>query len=138
MNTIAGTTGDDSLAGTVDVDLLLGDAGNDTLVGGGAMDLAGDTLVGGTGDDLYLIANPLDQLVENAGEGWDEVRTDLATYTLGDHVEALTHTGPAGFTGTGNALDNVITGGAGADTLDGGLGADTLVGGLGDDVYLVD
>ena len=138
VNTIAGTTGDDILAGTIDADLVLGDAGNDTLVGGAATDLIGDTLAGGVGDDLYLIANALDQVVESAGEGWDEVQTHLATYTLADHVEALTHTGSASFTGTGNGLDNAITGGAGADTLDGGLGADTLVGGLGDDVYLVD
>ncbi|HEX6829795.1 MAG TPA: calcium-binding protein, partial [Burkholderiales bacterium] len=50
------------------------------------------------------------------------------------------------FTGTGNGLANVITGGAGsdtlnggagADTLDGGAGADRLAGGAGDDTYHV-
>ncbi|MGO8077312.1 beta strand repeat-containing protein, partial [Rhizobium leguminosarum] len=51
------------------------------------------------------------------------------------------------FAGTGNDLDNVITGAAAADTLsggdgndtlNGGAGADSLIGGAGDDTYIVD
>ncbi|CAO3433711.1 beta strand repeat-containing protein [Azospirillum endophyticum] len=142
-----GLDGDDRLDGAGGADSLFGGAGNDTLTGGTADAMVGATLAGGSGDDLYLIANPLDQIVETAGGGTDEVRTGLAAYTLADEVEHLTYTGSTAFTGTGNALDNRLTGGAGADsligldgndTLDGGLGADTLVGGLGDDVYLVD
>ncbi len=54
---------------------------------------------------------------------------------------------PNGLSGTGNALDNIITGNSdanllvgngGNDTLDGGAGADTLIGGTGDDRYVVD
>ena len=46
-------------------------------------------------------------------------------------------------TGTGNALDNVITvttyaAGGYDDTLDGGAGADTMSGGNGNDTYYVD
>ncbi|MBP2310693.1 tandem-95 repeat protein [Azospirillum melinis] len=142
-----GLDGDDRLDGAGGADSLFGGAGNDTLSGGPADAVVGVTLAGGSGDDLYLIATPLNQIVEVAGEGTDEVRTDLAAYTLADGVEHLTYTGSAAFTGTGNALDNRLTGSSGADslvgldgndTLDGGLGADTLVGGLGDDVYLVD
>lgn len=142
-----GLDGDDRLDGAGGADSLFGGAGNDTLTGGPADAVVGSTLAGGSGDDLYLIANPLDQIVEAVGDGTDEVRTDLAAYTLADGVEHLTYTGAASFAGTGNTLDNRLTGGAGADsligldgndTLDGGLGADTLVGGLGDDVYLVD
>ncbi|MGO6690546.1 calcium-binding protein, partial [Rhizobium leguminosarum] len=53
----------------------------------------------------------------------------------------------AAFVGTGNSLDNTITGGAaidtlsgdvGNDTLNGGAGADSLIGGAGDDIYIVD
>ena len=44
-------------------------------------------------------------------------------------VENLTYTGTGDFTGSGNELDNVITGGSGSDTLDGGGGNDTLDGG---------
>ncbi|WP_244433708.1 calcium-binding protein, partial [Azospirillum sp. B506] len=142
-----GLDGDDRLDGGGGADSLFGGAGNDTLTGGPADAVVGATLAGGSGDDLYLIANPLDHIVEAVGEGTDEVRTGLGAYTLGEGVEHLTYTGSAAFAGTGNALDNRLSGGTGADslsgldgndTLDGGLGADTLVGGLGDDVYLVD
>ncbi|WP_376962659.1 calcium-binding protein [Azospirillum sp. A26] len=123
--------------------LLAGGLGNDTLSGGdGADTLDGGTgsnlLIGGAGNDVYLVGGFGDQVVELAGEGIDEVQTALTGYTLTDGVEALTYTGASAFAGTGNGLDNLIAGGAGADTLDGGLGADTLIGGLGDDVYLVD
>ncbi len=56
-------------------------------------------------------------------------------------------TGTAAFTGSGNELDNVITGNTlantlygfdGNDILNGGTGADTMVGGLGNDTYIVD
>ena len=51
------------------------------------------------------------------------------------NVENLTYTGVDAdqFVGTGNALNNVITGGDLADTLSGLAGNDTLNGGLGND-----
>ena len=137
-DTLDGMDGDDRLDGSFGADSLLGGAGNDTLIGSETGALVGDTLLGGHGDDLYLIGNAFDLIVEDPGEGFDEVRTDLAAYTLAANVEALTYTGTAAFSGTGNALDNLITGGGGADSLDGGAGNDTLVGGLGDDTYVVD
>ena len=124
-------------------DTLLGGAGDDTLDGGAGA----DSLVGGTGNDVYLVDSAGDVVVELAGEGTDEVRTALASYTLGANVENLTYTGSGAFAGTGNGLDNriqggagndTLSGGAGDDTLDGGAGADSLVGGTGNDVYLVD
>ncbi|MGA1858224.1 calcium-binding protein [Azospirillum sp. 11R-A] len=123
--------------------LLTGGLGNDTLSGGdGADTLDGgagsNLLIGGAGNDVYLVGGFGDQVVELAGEGIDEVRTALTGYILTEGVEALTYTGMAAFAGTGNVLDNLIAGGAGANTLDGGFGADTLIGGLGDDVYVVD
>jgi Ca2+-binding RTX toxin-like protein len=78
---------------------------------------------------------------ENAGEGSDLVSSSL-TFTLGDNLERLALTGTTAIDGTGNGLDNALTGsdGAnvlsgldGADTLSGGNGADTLLGGLGAD-----
>ena len=52
-------------------------------------------------------------MTEAAGAGTDTVQTALASYTLGAaNVENLTFTGSGNFAGTGNALDNVITGGA--------------------------
>ncbi|CAO3355181.1 beta strand repeat-containing protein [Azospirillum palustre] len=136
-------TGDFAGTGNALDNLLTGGLGNDTLSGGdGADTLDGgagsNLLIGGSGNDVYLVGALGDQVVELSGEGIDEVRTALTSYTLTDGVETLTYTGVAAFAGTGNALDNLIAGGAGADTLDGGFGADTLIGGLGDDVYVVD
>nr|WP_281288691.1 FG-GAP-like repeat-containing protein [Azospirillum lipoferum] len=136
-------TGDFTGSGNALDNLLTGGLGNDTLSGGDGVDTldggaGSNLLIGGAGNDVYLVGGFGDQVVELAGEGIDEVRTALTGYTLTDGVETLTYTGVAAFAGTGNGLDNLIAGGAGADTLDGGLGADTLIGGLGDDVYVVD
>lgn len=69
-------------------------------------------------------------------------------YALGDNVENLVLTGDtASVNGTGNALDdalsgnggvNQLSGGGGNDVLDGQAGADTLVGSSGDDVFIFD
>ena len=103
-------------------------------------------MVGGAGDDVYVVDNAGDVVVEAAGEGVDLVQSSV-THTLGDNVENLTLTGSGAINGMGNSLANYITGnsaantlagGDGNDTLDGGTGADTMTGGVGDDVYVVD
>lgn len=113
---------------------LNGGAGNDTLNGG----LGNDTLTGGAGNDVYITDSAADAVYEDASGGTDEVRTTAATSTLAVNVENLTFTGTGNFSGTGNGLANVLTGGAGNDTLIGGAGVDTLTGGAGNDVYAVD
>ncbi|WP_245440618.1 hypothetical protein [Neorhizobium sp. T25_13] len=40
------------------------------------------------------------------------------------------------FTGPGNALDNIIVGGAGVNTLTGGAGNDILTGGAASDLFV--
>ncbi|MBB5765749.1 Ca2+-binding RTX toxin-like protein [Methylorubrum rhodesianum] len=125
---------DNRLVGGGGNDTLLGLGGNDTLVGGAG----GNQLIGGLGDDTYEVGSAADTVVEAPGEGSDLVRTALVSYTLGANLERLTFTGTGAFAGTGNALDNVLTGGDGNDTLDGAGGGDLLVGGLGDDIYVVD
>jgi len=137
---IDGTALNDSLAGTTGLDLLHGLGGNDTLLGlAGADTLDGgpgdDSLLGGPGNDLYYADAAGDTVVELPGEGADTVIADLAGYLLPANVEDLV-AGVGGFAGTGNGLDNRITGSTGADTLDGGDGADTLVGAGGADVLL--
>jgi Ca2+-binding RTX toxin-like protein len=101
----------------------------DNIISGGA---GADTLSGGAGNDVYFVGAG-DVVNEQAGGGTDSIRTTLNTYTLGANVENLTFLGSGNFTGTGNALDNVISGGIGNDTLDGGAGSDILIGGLGTD-----
>jgi len=85
-----------------------------------------DTLIGGAGNDTYVVDNSGDVVTEAASAGTDTVKTTLTSYTLGSNVENLTYTGTSSFTGTGNTLANTITGGAGNDTLSGGAGDDTL------------
>ncbi|TLP63093.1 calcium-binding protein [Pseudomonas mosselii] len=139
---LSGEEGNDTLVGGAANDTLIGGAGDDILDGG----LGADVLVGGKGNDTYIVDNANDQVIENADEGIDTVRSAV-TWTLGANLENLTLTGSAAINGTGNAGDNVLignsaanilSGGAGNDTLDGGDGVDVLDGGLGDDTYVVD
>ncbi|MBX5198241.1 RTX toxin, partial [Rhizobium sp. NZLR10] len=134
--TFAGTGNnlDNTITGGAATDTLSGGAGNDVLNGAAGA----DTLIGGEGSDTYIVDNAGDTVTEAADEGIDTVRTTLASYTLGSDVENLTYIGTVSFVGTGNLLDNTITGGAGNDTLDGGAGNDTLIGGAGNDIYVVD
>ncbi|CAN5238145.1 hypothetical protein BH10PSE3_BH10PSE3_35930 [soil metagenome] len=113
---------------------IIGNAGVNTLDDGGGA----STLTGGGGVDIYLVRNAATQVVELAGEGYDTVRTDLASYTLGANLEVLTRLGAADFQGTGNGLANVLLGGAGSDTLNGVGGNDVLTGGLGADRFVFD
>ncbi|NKL39403.1 RTX toxin, partial [Rhizobium leguminosarum bv. viciae] len=127
---------DNVLKGGVAADKLMGAGGNDTLIGG----TGADTMSGGMGDDIYVVDIATDLVIENANEGTDTVQTALAAYSIAAlvNVENLTYTGSASFTGTGNALDNTITGGVGNDMLNGAAGADSLIGGAGNDTYIVD
>jgi Ca2+-binding RTX toxin-like protein len=141
MATINGTSGDDTLTGTSSSDQIFGLDGNDTLNGGGGNDqlnggTGADTMAGGTGSDIYFVDNVGDSVLENSGEGNDEVRTTLAAYALTANVEKLKFTGTGSFTGTGNDLNNDITGGTSGDTLSGGDGWDQLYGGGGNDTLL--
>ena len=132
-STITGLAGDDTLTGGAGNDVFSGSGGNDFIDGGAG----NDTLVGGAGDDVYVIDSTFDTVTEAAGEGTDEVRSTLASYTLAATLENLTFIGGGNFTGTGNGADNVITGGAGDDTLWGLAGNDRLDGRDGSDTFLV-
>jgi Ca2+-binding RTX toxin-like protein len=129
---LTGNADNNVLTGNAAANTLSGGAGDDTLDGGAGA----DKLVGGTGEDVYFVADAGDVVTENADEGWDTVRTSLATYTMTANVEVLTYAGAAAFTGTGNAQDNVITGGNAGNKLDGGAGNDMLRGGDGNDSLL--
>ncbi|VUZ25596.1 Uncharacterised protein [uncultured Comamonas sp.] len=85
-----------------------------------------NVLRGLVGDDIYVISHAGQQVVEQAGEGVDTVQASIS-YVLTDNVENLTLTGNASIDGTGNALDNTITGNAGRNVLRGLAGNDTYV-----------
>ena len=149
-DTIHGQGGNDVIAGGLGDDVLSGDAGDDTLLGGDGADrldggtgndrldggAGADRLTGGQGDDTYIVDNAGDMVMENAGEGADIVMAAVDDI-LSANVETLILTGSA-VAGTGNSLDNSLTGTDGDNILDGGQGADSLTGGLGDDSYYVD
>lgn len=118
--------------GNAGANVITGTGGNDTLNGGGGA----DTLIGGGGNDTYVINNAGVVITEVVGGGVDSVTSSI-NYTLGAEIENLVLTGAAR-SGSGNALNNSLTGTGGDDTLDGGLGNDTLVGGLGNDTYVID
>ena len=159
-NSLTGNAAANALFGMAGTDTLFGGAGNDTLNGGTGADI----MVGGAGNDVYVVDHLGDSITEAAGGGIDLVQSALG-YTLGVHVERLVLTGSANVSGTGNALDNILSGnagnnvltgfagddalvgaggndtlqgGLGNDTLNAGAGADSMVGGLGDDLYVVD
>jgi predicted extracellular nuclease/Ca2+-binding RTX toxin-like protein len=142
--TINGNGGNDTISGGLGRDLIGGGDGNDILSGGSG---AANELVGGSGDDIFIVEAIGETIVELAGGGFDQVNTARASFVLADNVEALSYTGASQFVGIGNGGDNVISGGILRDTLAGGAGADTLrggsgaanelIGGDGNDVYVI-
>ncbi len=122
------------------------DAGNKLTGGAG-----NDTLIGGKGDDSYVVDSGGDKIVELNGvdSGLDVVFAS-ASYALSANIEELILQDGA-ISGTGNVLDNNITGSidgnklfglagkdmilglGGADSIDGGDGNDLLLGGDEDD-----
>jgi Ca2+-binding RTX toxin-like protein len=78
-------------------------------------------------------------VIESAGDGPEDlVVSSVAGYTLSADVEALILTGVANL-GTGNSLDNTLTGNTSlGNTLYGGGGEDTFIGGSEGDWFIVD
>jgi serralysin len=96
-------------------------------------------MVGGRGNDTYVIDNVRDVVTEDPGGGLDEVFSFLPVYELRAMLENATVGLATGGTLRGtNGWDNVLTGNAGADTLDGRTGADIMRGMGGNDTYHVD
>ncbi|MBD1214191.1 MAG: calcium-binding protein, partial [Dolichospermum circinale Clear-D4] len=124
--TLQGTTAINGTGNELN-NIITGNAGNNVLTGG----LGNDTLIGGAGNDSYYVDSTADIITENLNEGTDSVFTTV-TYTLTPNTENLTLQGTTAINGTGNDLDNSITGNAAANILRGGFGNDTLYLGLND------
>lgn len=134
-----GSSGDDTFytGGSVAItawgldgsDALVGGSGNDVLRGGTGV----DTMAGGAGNDLYQVDDLTDMVMETTDNGTDTVESTV-THTLDENVEKLTLLGSAAINGTGNALDNTLTGNSGVNELAGRGGNDTYIVGAGDSV----
>jgi uncharacterized delta-60 repeat protein len=150
-NTLTGNSAANKLLGLVGADTLNGNDGSDTLNGGADA----DTMKGGAGNDTYVVDHAGDVVTELSAQGTDLVQSGIS-YTLTANVEKLTLTGASAINGSGNGMNNVLTGNSaanvlsgldGADTLtgnggndvlNGGAGADAMSGNLGNDTYVVD
>lgn len=141
-----GEDGNDTLFGEQGWDWLYGGNGDDVLDGGAGSDrldggAGADRMMGGLDNDLYAVNDKQDQVIENAGEGIDEVESYIESYVLPANVEHL-YLRAGAFDGSGNGLDNrifgneednYITGHGGNDELKGYAGFDNIHGGDGDD-----
>jgi Ca2+-binding RTX toxin-like protein len=136
-------TGAANLVGTgnSDADLIVGNDGSDTLIAGGSL----STLIGGTGDDLFVVNSSTDIVQAGVRVANDTIQSS-ASFTLINGVNTLVLTGSGNLLGVGNSAANLILGNAGNDTLQGGAGNDTLVagsgiatllGGAGNDTFIV-
>ena len=108
---------------------VTGGSGGDFLTGGVGV----NALIGGLGSDTFFV--DVGDTVADAGAGIELVNSFANAFTILDtDVENLTFVGVGNFTGTGNAVANVIIGGSGLDNLSGLGGVDRLEGGAGNDL----
>lgn len=131
-----GEGGNDRLVASYYTNSLYGGDGDDTLYSGDNRLL----LDGGAGDDAYEIGS-FDYFapVEAVDSGRDAVYVKyLDSYRLPQNIEDLFKVSGTvyGLFGSGNSLDNRITGGNATDTLDGGRGNDMLTGGGSSDHFV--
>lgn len=144
--TISGGANSLSLSSGADTVVNRGLLAGNVALGGGADRFDGrhgqvtGEVLGGTGDDVYLMLGNDFDLVELAGEGNDTVLS-WADHAMEEGVETLLLKGTAergmgtsqADTILGNGMDNLLDGAAGGDSLQGFEGADTLRGAQGDD-----
>lgn len=68
-----------------------------------------DALAGGYGDDLYIVDDSNDTLTEEVGAGQDRVDSSVS-FSLSSNIEDLNLLGDAALSGSGNGLNNNLTG----------------------------
>ncbi|MFM9842108.1 MAG: hypothetical protein ACKVOI_03970 [Dongiaceae bacterium] len=150
-------TGSINGTGNGEKNTITGNNGNNRIDGGANADI----MIGGKGNDTYVVDDFLDSIFEKSGpgEGIDtiEASSDFSIFTIAN-IESLVLVGNEAIDGKGSADNNRITGnsndnklegdagndtligglGTGNDTLDGGFGIDVMTGGLGNDTYVLD
>jgi Ca2+-binding RTX toxin-like protein len=124
---LTGGIDDDTLVGNGGDGILDGGGGDDTLDGGGGA----DTLIGGDGNDTASYATRSAAVTVDLSTPFGDGEAGENDNVVGD-VENVVG-GSGNDTLSGDAVANVLFGGAGADTLNGGGGFDHLEGGPGND-----
>ena len=136
--------------GNTESNVITGNSGNNILNDGGAG--GADTLIGGKGNDTYIVNNSGDKIIEAAHGGFDKVLSSVS-YTLSANVEELKLTGTSDINATGNGQGSILIGNSGNNILnDGGplpsshghddchdeeTGRNIMIGGAGNDTYIV-
>jgi Ca2+-binding RTX toxin-like protein len=110
------------ISGTNAAEILTGSQLNDRFDSSGA-----DTLIGGLGDDTYVVGSDPVLIVEQPGEGADLVET-YSDYALPENIENLHLTGNAWNTAIGNTQANIIIGNSSPNIIEGGMGDDVMTG----------
>lgn len=135
------------ITGNAMLNHISGTAFDDQLVGA-----TKDTLIGGAGNDIYVVSGRSVVVLEIAHGGHDLVQATTSYIVLSPYVEDLVLYGTYQSsthhnTAIGNDLDNVIrtyfgnyliVAGAGDDTVRTGEGNDTVTGGDGNDVFVME
>jgi Ca2+-binding RTX toxin-like protein len=137
IESVYGSTFDDTLRGDDGANAIWGAAGDDTLEGGGG----NDRLSGGAGADALRGGTGIDQVSYNDAPGG--LTVDLAFsasntgIAAGDTFDSIENLYGSTFDDTlrGDNGANTIWGAAGDDTLEGGGGRDRLTGGAGADTF---
>src|SRR6185437_7745577 len=97
-----------------------------------------ENVIGGAGNDSYVVDNVNDVVVEVIGEGSLDTVTASVSCTLAasQEIDKLVLSGTAAINGTGNEFANIIIGNSGANILTAGTGGATINGGAGNDVIV--
>ena len=99
-----------------------------------------EEVVGGSGDDTFLLTGAFNGLIDGAG-GRDTLSYASRSGSVTVDLAARTATDTTGVVGIediiGGSGADTLTGDSGANRLTGGPGADVLAGGPGDDVYVM-
>ncbi|MHC2017622.1 hypothetical protein [Methylobacterium sp. CM6247] len=100
-----------------------------------------DTLIGLSGNDIYIVDNAGDKVIELNGEGNDTIKTSTS-YALNEgisieNIRTASESANININLSGNEISNKITGNAGKNILNGGEGGDFLSGKAGDDTYII-
>ncbi|NBR40337.1 MAG: hypothetical protein EBT93_13130, partial [Alphaproteobacteria bacterium] len=112
--------------------ILTGNAAANVLNGNGGT----DSLIGGRGNDTYIVDSIEDIIIENGLRADVDSVQSSVSWILGTNLENLILTGSSDINGTGNNLNNAISGNSANNILDGGNGGtDHLTGLEGADIF---